>query len=375
MKTIAGPNAQRCTLERPTPVAVLASTAPAAIDPLQRPAAGIPDRLDATVHGIIGRSPKLQAVLAQIQKIARSDANVCIHGESGTGKELLARAIHAHSPRSRSPFVTVDCTAIPEGLVESHLFGHVRGAYTGAVEGRQGVFALARAGSVFLDELCELSPPLQAKFLRVIQHREFVPVGGSRTVRCDVRLITATNRDPAREVEQGRFREDLYYRIAVVVLHIPPLRERREDIPLLADHFLHTFAHRHGKRVLGLHPEAMARLVEAPWPGNIRQLQNVIECAVILARGDTLTVADLSRDDLAAGGVASNATLDYEPGLPLHEVERRHILDTLRSVDGHRREAARRLGISVRCLQYKLKDYAFAHSGPSPKRHDPVIMP
>src|SRR5262249_47327932 len=183
--------------------------------------------------------------------------------------------------------ITVDCTTIPEGLMESQLFGHVRGAFTGAVEHRQGVFSLAHTGTLFIDELCELGLPLQAKFLRVIQNREFTRVGGTKPVRTDVRLITATNKDPKRQVERGEFREDLYYRVAVVVIHVPPLRERREDLPLLVEHFLRKFSLVYGKSIVGVEPKAMSRLLGMSWPGNVRQLENVLEQAFILAEGQT----------------------------------------------------------------------------------------
>ena len=307
-----------------------------------------------TFHGIVGASSRMLDVFSRIEKVATGDANVCIYGESGTGKELIARAIHYLSPRHSRPLITVDCTAIPEGLMESHLFGHVRGAFTGAVEHRQGVFSLAHTGTLFIDELCELNPTLQAKFLRVIQNREFVRVGGSKSVRTDVRLITATNKDPKRQVEQGEFREDLYYRVAVLVIQVPPLRDRKEDIPLLVDHFLNKFGALYNKSVRGVEPQAMKRLLAAGWPGNVRQLENVLEQAFVLADGSLLTEHDLFVNDIETS-VAGAAT--YPPGLPLREVERRHILLTLQKVGGSRTEAARLLGISVRCLQYKLKEY------------------
>ena len=308
-------------------------------------------------HGIIGRSAKMLEVFSRIEKVAAGDANVCICGESGTGKELIARAIHYASPRRDRPLIALDCTTIPEGLMESHLLGHVKGAFTGAVEHREGVFSLAHTGTLFIDELTELALPLQAKLLRVIQNREFVRVGGTKPVRTDVRLITASNKDPKREVERGTFREDLYYRVAVFMITVPPLRERREDIPVLIDHFLGRFAGVYGKPIVGVEPRALDRLVALPWPGNVRQLENFLEQAVVLADGRTLTERDLFSADPTGPPAGQSSMATFEPGLPLREVERRHILNTLHDAGGNRSEAARRLQISVRCLQYKLKEY------------------
>ena len=328
-------------------------------------AATPPSTLPSAFHGIIGRSGKLLDLFSRIEKVAAGDANVCICGESGTGKELIARAIHYASPRRDRPLITLDCTTIPDGLMESHLLGHVRGAFTGAVEQREGVFSLAHTGTLFIDELCELGLPLQAKLLRVIQNREFIRVGGSKPIRTDVRLITATNKDPKMEVERGTFREDLYYRIAVFMINVPPLRERREDIPLLVEHFLAKFARGYNKRLGEVESRALKRLTALPWPGNVRQLENFIEQAVVLAEGEALTERDLFTHDHVADAPAPVLTGVYEPGLPLREVERRHILRTLQKVGGNRTEAARQLQISVRCLQYKLKEY---QSEPSPSR-------
>jgi DNA-binding NtrC family response regulator len=306
--------------------------------------------------GIVGQSRELGEVLAKIEKVAPGDANVCIVGESGTGKELIARAIHYNSPRRDRPLVTLDCTAVPEGLMESHLFGHLRGSFTGAVENRDGVFSLAHTGTLFIDEISELSLPLQAKLLRVIQTREFVKVGGSKAVRTDIRLITASNRDLRRAVQDGAFREDLYYRVAVVMLQVPALRERRGDIPVLADHFLRKFSAAHRKPLPALTTQAMELLTTYEWPGNVRQLENCLEQAVVLCdRGtidvDVLPLAEPTRAHASAG----------EPppvGLTLRELEQQHILRTLRAVGGNRTRAARMLGISLRCLQYKLKAYS-----------------
>jgi transcriptional regulator with PAS, ATPase and Fis domain len=307
------------------------------------------------LHGIIGRSRVMADVLARCAKVAEGDANAAIVGESGTGKELIARYIHYASSRRHGPLITLDCTTIPEGLTESHLFGHVKGAFTGAIGESEGVFSLAHTGTLFIDELAELSPPLQAKLLRVVQTREFFKVGGTKPIRTDIRLITATNKDLKQEVQRGRFREDLYYRVAVVMIKLPPLRERREDIPLLVEHFIGRFARRHGKRVLGIEPATMDRLVKLRWRGNVREIQNLVEQAVVLAEGEVLTEADFFTEDAPANEAASE--MSFEPCLRLSEVERLHILRTLRQTQGNRTRAAALLGISVRCLQYKLKSY------------------
>jgi two-component system, NtrC family, response regulator AtoC len=317
------------------------------------------DTIRPAYHGIIGESPQMAEIFARIAKVAVGDVNVCIQGESGTGKELIARAIHYASPRRDRPLITLDCTTIPEGLMESHLFGHVKGAFTGATEHREGVFALAHTGTLFIDELGELSPALQAKLLRVIQSREFCKVGGTKPIRTDIRLITATNKDLRAAVAQGTFREDLYYRVAVFMIKVPSLRERVEDIPRLVDHFLQRFAALYGKRVTRVAPATLKRMMALPWPGNVRQLENFLEQAVVLAEGDTLTDRDLFAGDLSSGVTAPVPVISgvFEAGLPLSEVERRHILRTLYKVHGNRTEAARLLQISVRCLQYKLKAY------------------
>ena len=324
--------------------------------PMDDPSGTLPPLTRSAYDAMIGESPQMTAIFARIAKAAVGDVNVCIHGESGTGKELIARAIHYASPRRDRPLITLDCTTIPEGLMESHLFGHVKGAFTGATDHRDGVFALAHTGTLFIDELGELSPHLQAKLLRVIQMREFSKVGGTKPIRADIRLITATNKDLKAAVEEGAFREDLYYRVAVFMIKVPALRERPEDIPRLADHFLRRFADLYGKPVTKIAPATLERMIALPWPGNIRQLENFLEQAVVLAEATTLTDRDLFAGDFA---IASGPMLSglFEAGLPLAEVERRHILRTLHKVRGNRTEAARLLQISVRCLQYKLKGY------------------
>ena len=307
-------------------------------------------------HGIVGQSPQVVEVLAKVEKVAPGDANVCISGESGTGKDLIARAIHAQSARRDRPLVTLDCTAIPEGLMESHLFGHVRGSFTGAVDHRTGFFALAHTGTLFIDEISELNLPLQAKLLRVIQTREFIKVGGSKPTHTDIRLITASNKDLRRAVREGTFREDLYYRIAVVMIEMPPLRERRGDIAPLVEHFLRKFSAAHHKRVPRLLPRALELLTGYGWPGNVRQLENCIEQAIVLCENDTIDVDVLPLGE-GAQKRRGEGRPGLTPGLTLRALEQQYILQTLESVSGNRTQAARLLGISLRCLQYKLKAY------------------
>ena len=353
------PNVE-CVL-RPSSLALLEDIVRKAVpEPAPSPARALPPLPASTHHGIIGDSPQMRDIFSRIDKVASGDVNVCIHGESGTGKELIARAIHYASPRRDRPLITLDCTTIPDGLMESHLFGHVKGAFTGAIEHREGVFALAHTGTLFIDELGELSPRLQAKLLRVIQTREFSKVGGSKPLRTDLRLITATNKDLKAAVAQGTFREDLYYRVAVFMIKVPALRERTEDIPPLVEHFLQRFTALYGKPITKVASSTLDRMTMLPWPGNVRQLENFLEQAVVLAEGDTLTDRDLFAGDFSSTvGATANPVLSgqFEPGLPLSEVERRHILRTLQKVHGNRTEAARLLQISVRCLQYKLKAY------------------
>jgi DNA-binding NtrC family response regulator len=307
---------------------------------------------------IVGESPRMEEIYTVIRKAASWDANVCIEGENGTGKELVARALHFSGPRRDNPFVTLDCSTIAEGLIESHLFGHVKGAFTGAVASRQGVFAQAHTGTVFIDEITELAPHLQAKLLRVIQTGEFTMVGGNHPQRVNVRIITATNRDLRLAVTKGVFREDLYFRIAVVHIVLPPLRDRREDIPLLVDHFLRGFvASSHQQHVRGLTSRAMTALVNYPWPGNIRQLKNWIEQALVLADGDLIDLQHFPSLTREASDTL-RAPVPLAPlGLRLEELERWYVLETLRRADGNRTKAARQLGISLRGLQYKLRRY------------------
>jgi DNA-binding NtrC family response regulator len=289
-----------------------------------------------------------------IEKIARASASVLIQGEAGTGKELIARALYEKGSRRERPFIAVDCTAIPEGLMESHLFGHVRGAFTGAVATVPGVFSRAHTGTLFLDEIGEMPLHLQAKLLRVIQTREFTMVGGTHPQRVDVRIICATNRDLRESIRRGSFREDLYYRIAVVQIDLPPLRERKGDLPLLIRHFLSNLSAEYGKQVAGLTERAMSRLLEYPWPGNVRELENCLEQALLLAESPLLDV----RHFPSIGPGRPFVTGASAPaGLPLRELEKWYILNTLQQVGGNRSKAARILKISVRGLHYKLRRY------------------
>jgi len=303
---------------------------------------------------IIGRDPRMLEILELIPRIAVSRSTVLITGESGTGKELIARAIHLQSPRSRRRFVKVNCAALSENLLESELFGHVKGAFTGATQSRVGRFQLAHGGSVLLDEISELTPKLQAKLLRVLQEREFEPVGSSEPVRVDVRLMATTNRDLEAEIARGRFREDLYFRLNVVAVQFPPLRERRGDIPLLAEHFLARFSGETNKRVDRIAREAMDVLLEYSWPGNVRELQNVIERGVVFCRG-----AEIEVDDLPPN--LRNPRAETGDGIPvggtLREMERLLILRALDACAGNRTRAAGVLDISVRTLRNKLKEY------------------
>src|SRR4051812_1309988 len=286
-----------------------------------------------TKREIIGSSPALRRVLDVATQAAPSSATVLVLGESGTGKELVARFIHDHSARARNPFVAVNCSAIPETILEGELFGHERGAFTGAHARREGRFARAAGGTLFLDEIGELSPSVQVKLLRVLQEGEYEPVGGD-TVRADVRIVAATNKDLRAEVSAGRFREDLYYRLNVIAVTAPPLRARREDVPLLVDHFLGLYCAKNGRPRLNPSRGVLEKLLDYAWPGNVRELENVIERAVVLSRSDALTEQDLP-DAIAhapAGGAATS--LNFEIGTTLGEIELRVIRETLRHTKG-----------------------------------------
>ncbi len=308
---------------------------------------------------LIGRSAAMTKLLDLVAQVAPSEATVLVTGESGTGKEMIAGAIHTNSPRKTGPFVRINCAAITETLLESELFGHEKGSFTGADRRKEGKFRLADRGTIFLDEVSEMSLGMQVKLLRVLQEREFTRVGGEDVIRVDVRVIAATNRDLLRAVAEGRFREDLFYRLNVVSLRVPPLRERREDIPLLAQHFLKTFAERNRKTLQGFTPRAMDRLLRYPWPGNVRELMNTIERGVVLCRADVLDEEDVApvleaETPQAAAGQAAAAV---PAGSSLEDVEKATILKTLDESGGNKSEAARRLGITRRTLHLKLKKY------------------
>jgi two-component system response regulator HydG len=276
---------------------------------------------------IVGQSPALRRVLDIATQAAPSTATVLILGESGTGKELIARFIHSKSARSNGPFIAVNCAAIPESILEAELFGHERGAFTGATSRREGRFARARGGTLFLDEIGELSPAVQVKILRVLQEGEYEPIGG-RTEKSDARIVAATNRDLLAEVEAGRFREDLYYRLNVIALTAPPLRARREDIPLLADHFLGVYCKKNGRARLSVAPEVLTKLSDYSWPGNVRELENVIERAAVLCPSGVIALGDLP-DAIAEATAPAPSTLSFPLGTPLAEVEQRLIRETM----------------------------------------------
>ena len=305
-----------------------------------------------TSREIVGQSSSLRHVLDVVTQAAPSSATLLVLGESGTGKELIARYTHSKSGRSDGPFVPVNCSAIPESILEAELFGHERGAFTGAVARREGRFAKAKGGTLFLDEIGELSPSVQVKLLRVLQEGEYEPVGGN-TVQADVRIVAATNRDLAAEVEAGRFREDLYYRLNVISVTAPPLRARREDIPLLVDHFVGIYCSKNHRPSLEVPSEVMARLMDYSWPGNVRELENVIERSAVLCRSDTLLLEDLPVSIARATG-SPRSNLEIAIGTPLAEVEQRLLRETLRHTEGDKSLAAQLLGISTRTIYRKL---------------------
>jgi DNA-binding NtrC family response regulator len=305
-----------------------------------------------TNREIVGQSPALRRVLDVATQAAPSSATVLILGESGTGKELIARYIHSKSGRANGPFVAVNCAAIPESILEAELFGHERGAFTGAIAKREGRFARARGGTLFLDEIGELSPAVQVKILRVLQEGEYEPVGG-HTVKADARIVAATNRDLVSEVEAGRFREDLYYRLNVIAVTAPPLRARREDVPLLVDHFLGVYCTKNGRARLSVPSDVLRKLMDYSWPGNVRELENVIERAAVLCRAEVLTLSDLP-DAVASATPRPPSELTFSIGTPLSEVEQRMIRDTLSHTGGDKSLAAQLLGISTRTIYRKL---------------------
>ena len=309
---------------------------------------------------ILGRSPAITSMLSMIRTVAPTEATVLITGESGTGKELVARALHAQSLRKDEPLVTVNCAALAETLLESELFGHEKGAFTGADKRREGRFKQADRGTLFLDEIGEMPIGVQAKLLRALQQGEIQRVGSDKSEHVDVRVIAATNRDLRKEVEERRFREDLYFRLNVISLEVPPLRQRKEDIPLLAAHFLSHYAERNHKNVKGFSAQCMDMLLHYDWPGNVRELQNAVERAVILCTGEYVTGPELPVNiaKLAAEAMPKSSEVSSSlAGLPLEEVERRAIEETLRETGDNKSAAARKLGITRATLHKKLRKY------------------
>ena len=307
---------------------------------------------------IVGRSEAIRRLMDMVAMIAPSEATVLINGESGTGKELIAKSIHFNSSRKNGPLVTVNCAALSETLLESELFGHEKGAFTGADKRREGRFMHANKGTIFLDEIGEIPPAMQVKLLRAIQSREIQRVGNDQTIQVDVRIVAATNRDLKAEVEAGNFRQDLYYRLNVMTVVVPPLRDRREDIPLLAMHFLHKFADTNRKIVKGFTPQAMDMLLKYDWPGNIRELENAVERAVVLMPGDYVTERELPLSIDQSFESHDNATskiVQSEDILPLNAVEREAILAALEITKGNKTEAAKKLGITRKTLLAKLQ--------------------
>ena len=324
---------------------------------------------------LLGQSAAMENLRQLIRKVARTQATVLIQGESGTGKELVARALYRESPRANAPFIKVNCAAIPENLIESEFFGHEKGSFTGALNKREGRFELAHGGTILLDEISEISPTVQAKLLRVLQERELERVGGSRTIKVDVRVIATTNRNLEQSVEKKEFRQDLFFRLNVVPIHVPPLRERREDVGPLAEEFLRRFGRKHGVHVRGFSDEALKRLSEHSWAGNVRELQNVVERAVILCgESSVLEPEHLGLAKTAAKALGSptparasapgpKAFGDGASPETLAELEKRHILYVLEHCQGNRTRAARFLGVSIRTLRNKLHEYTLPRAG------------
>jgi DNA-binding NtrC family response regulator len=307
---------------------------------------------------IVARSAKMQEVLATVERVAQTNSTVLLGGESGVGKDLIARAIHEHSRRAGEPFVKLNCTAIPENLLESELFGYEKGAFTGASGSKPGKFELADKGTIFLDEIGDVPGAIQVKLLRVLQERAFERLGGTKTLKVDVRLVAATNRNLRVALEQGTFREDLYYRLNVVPIDIPPLREHKEDIPDLVEHFLTRFARESGKAIRGVTPAALQRLMSFHWPGNVRELENILERAVALSDGGTVDAGDIHLDISPAPNSAHREFLPE--GMTLEQWEDQMILEALRRAGGNKSQAARLLGLSRNALRYRLSKIGVA---------------
>jgi DNA-binding NtrC family response regulator len=318
---------------------------------------------------IVGQAPALHAVLDQVQRVAATASTVLLRGESGTGKELMARAIHQSSPRAGKAFVKVNCAALAVGILESELFGHEKGSFTGALARKIGRFELADGGTLFLDEVGDLSPELQVKLLRVLQEREFERVGGNETIKVDVRLVSATNRDLEDAIAKQQFREDLYYRLNVFPVYVPPLRERAEDIEPLGEHFLRRYAKTCQKPVKALSDEALEKLLTYPWPGNVRELENVIERAVILARGERVEADDLDfgrRLKGAPGATLSGAATGADLPAQLEQLEKRRLVEAMAKHRGRKSDVARDLGINRSTLYYRLKKFGLEDNAEAP---------
>jgi len=326
---------------------------------LSREAAQLRERIDERFHfdSILGEHPSMQGLMKNIAQVAQSRATVLIHGETGTGKELIAAAIHQNSGRKDKPFVRLNCASLSETLLESELFGHERGSFTGAAARRDGRFQQADGGTLFLDEVSEIPASVQIKLLRFLQEREFERVGGNETIKVDVRVVAATNRDLKQRVDEGRFREDLYYRLKVVQLDVPPLRVRRSDIPLLAQAFVREYARENERNVTGFTQLALQHLMVYPWPGNVRELENAIERAVVMCEGELIDVTDLPTS--AQATLDNGSVLALIPGVTMAELERLAILRTLDAVDGSTARAAEILGISQRKIQYRVKEWGY----------------
>src|SRR6202051_3327363 len=310
---------------------------------------------------IVAVSSKMQEVLSTVERVAPTNSTVLLGGESGVGKDLIARAIHEKSRRSSGPFVKINSTSIPENLLESELFGYEKGAFTGATGSKPGKFELADKGTLFLDEIGDVPGTIQVKLLRVLQDREFERLGGTKTLKVDVRLVAATNRDLRAALEEGTFREDLYYRLNVVAIDIPPLREHKEDVPALANYFLERYAKESVKTITGITPEAMKRLMDYHWPGNVRELQNIIERGVALSTAATLDAADIYLDDPAKRSPASGSSPYVLPsGVTLEQWEDEAIREALRHSNGNKSQAARALGLSRNALRYRLSKLGVA---------------
>jgi DNA-binding NtrC family response regulator len=306
-------------------------------------------------ENIVGKTPEMQRIFELVEAVADAKATVLITGESGTGKELIAKAIHYHSSRREGPFIRINCAALPEGLVESELFGHEKGSFTGAIRQSRGRFELADRGTLLLDEISEITPHLQAKLLRVLQEREFERVGSGIPIQVDVRIIATTNRDLKELIEKGKFREDLFYRLNVVPIHISPLRERKEDIPALAQHFLKKYNLENNRQIEGISQKVYELFMEYFWPGNVRELENYIERAVVTAKGKILTPRDFPKE-LSFGQIRLPSE-KIEVGSTIDEAERKLILKTLEAQGGNRTKTAEILGISTRTLRNKLQEY------------------